>query len=364
MKPAHRQSLRPQVMFWSLWLLLHHSALWAVDINMNISDTPESQAFARDAVTTPVPLLSIDNTPIVITITEGQYISSSNCASAPRYYWARVRNAQSMGTVVRNGQTYSVFASNIPGIGYTLDVADGPRGNPWLPIRSNEVVRTARTSGITFCGGASYRVRASFYRTSGQPPLNQQTYAISVFLPDMFFVTNSDNPNDTVIPGWQGGLNISGSIKVQPQSCSISGSPNQSIDLGTVGSGEFPSVGSTVQKNSNSATFTLSCPTQFPMTVRASVSDSNAPANLGSNILSLSADSTARGMGVQILRNGNPVKLGNDSSAQLPANDDSQWYVGNSVSQPSVTFTARYIRTGTVMPGSVKAQAGITFSYQ
>ncbi|KVF19287.1 adhesin [Burkholderia cepacia] len=83
-----------------------------------------------------------------------------------------------------------------------------------------------------------------------------------------------------------------------------------------------------------------------------------------SNRLSLTPNSEASGVAVQILRNGSPLNFGPDSSA--PSNPN-QWKAGN-IPQGQGVFTipltARYIQTGTLKGGTANAVATFTMSYQ
>ncbi|WP_333976614.1 fimbrial protein [Burkholderia cepacia] len=83
-----------------------------------------------------------------------------------------------------------------------------------------------------------------------------------------------------------------------------------------------------------------------------------------SNLLSLTPDSKASGVAVQILKGGTPLGFGPDSSA---ASTPNQWKAGN-IPQGQGVFTipltARYIQTGTLKGGKANAVATFTMSYQ
>ncbi len=96
------------------------------------------------------------------------------------------------------------------------------------------------------------------------------------------------------------------------------------------------------------------------------LSDQTVPGNR-SNVLSLTAASTATGVGIQ-LRNGQDkaVGFGPDSDA---AGNVNQWLVQSSIGVGSRSFnipmTARYVQTGArVTPGSANGVATFTMSYQ
>jgi type 1 fimbria pilin len=104
----------------------------------------------------------------------------------------------------------------------------------------------------------------------------------------------------------------------------------------------------------------LSCSTGAK--VLLTLTDSVNPANRGT-ALQLRSDSTAQGIGVQILKSdGTPVAFGPDSAA--PGNIN-QWTVDDSPNGSlQIPLTARYVRTGAVSAGSVNALATFTMSYQ
>ncbi|MGB8419905.1 fimbrial protein [Paraburkholderia sp.] len=108
--------------------------------------------------------------------------------------------------------------------------------------------------------------------------------------------------------------------------------------------------------------FSLSLACQSGVKVWITLTDNVQPSNR-TNTLKLTGDSTARGIGIQVLNTaGSPVLFGEDSAVPGNAN---QWLIGNSPNGTlSVPLTARYIRTDTVSGGSVKALATFTMSYQ
>ena len=84
-----------------------------------------------------------------------------------------------------------------------------------------------------------------------------------------------------------------------------------------------------------------------------------------SDILTLTADSSAKGIGIKLYNNWNTpaLKYGPENSAKGTEN---QWEFSSGVqNNPSVVFRAYYVNTdGNVKPGTVKAIATYTFSYQ
>ncbi|KIG06730.1 type-1 fimbrial protein subunit A [Caballeronia concitans] len=108
--------------------------------------------------------------------------------------------------------------------------------------------------------------------------------------------------------------------------------------------------------------FSLSLSCSTGATVLITLTDAVDASNR-TTTLKTTADSTAQGIGVQILNSaGTPVAFGPDSA--LPGNTN-QWTVGSSPNGTlQVPLTARYVRTGAVNAGTVRALATFTMSYQ
>ncbi|MBR7945627.1 fimbrial protein [Burkholderia cenocepacia] len=104
---------------------------------------------------------------------------------------------------------------------------------------------------------------------------------------------------------------------------------------------------------------------QGKVSVYVTLTDINQPANTG-NVLSLSPESKASGVGIQLFKqdSSNPLGFGPDSSAKGNTN---QWLAGqvSNGGTVSIPLVAKYIKTSpTVTPGTVSARASFTFSYQ
>ncbi|MDF3839158.1 fimbrial protein [Cupriavidus basilensis] len=139
--------------------------------------------------------------------------------------------------------------------------------------------------------------------------------------------------------------------------------PNQGVPLGTVAAGTLDANTYSNQVNFN---VNLMCsggnPTTTSSNVYVTFTDANNPTNT-TDMLSLAPGSQARGVAVQILWKGNPIKYGPDSSA---AGNTNQFLVlpsqlnGNA----SIPLTARFAKTGPVTAGAATAVSTFTFSYQ
>ncbi|KVR00360.1 adhesin [Burkholderia ubonensis] len=94
------------------------------------------------------------------------------------------------------------------------------------------------------------------------------------------------------------------------------------------------------------------------------LTDASHPANV-SSVLSLGADSTASGVGIQVLRGDNDtlISYGPDSSQ---AGNPNQWFVGEFGNvDVTIPLKARYVQTASdVKAGTANGRATFTMSYQ
>lgn len=96
--------------------------------------------------------------------------------------------------------------------------------------------------------------------------------------------------------------------------------------------------------------------------VHAVLTDQSDPENRD-DALKLSADSTASGLGVQVLFKGNVIRFGPDSKH---SDAENRWLAGSTgVGEYSIPLSARYVRTGSVVSaGTANARATFTLSYE
>lgn len=247
-----------------------------------------------------------------------------------------------------------VYQTNVQGLGirYTFDApacnasnvrmtdgqmkltcpVSGPMDGPYMPIN------------IT--------VTPSFVAT-GIIPLGARTLS-TVPLVSISYWTSDDPTNGWDQPPLYTGA-ASGRII---HACSIN-QPDASVTLPTVNSSAFSGgVGSVAGPQSFSLVFSCGSGAQVSIVL----TDNTDPSNR-SNVLTPTADSTAKGIGIQILNDrGAPVSFGPDSSEPFTTN---QWVIGRSPDgRLEVPLIARYIRTGNVVAGTIRALATFTMSYQ
>ncbi|VWC26723.1 fimbrial protein [Burkholderia lata] len=94
--------------------------------------------------------------------------------------------------------------------------------------------------------------------------------------------------------------------------------------------------------------------------VYVTLTDMTNQGNTG-NQLTLTSDSTAQGVKLRILKDGQPVGYGPDSAEIGNLN---QWHVGPSATTTRIPLSAQYIATDRVSAGTVKGVATFTMSYQ
>ena len=146
------------------------------------------------------------------------------------------------------------------------------------------------------------------------------------------------------------------SIEQMVKSCSVTTNP-VNVPLSPVASSSLGAVGTTA----GDKPFEIGLSCKAGSNVFVTMTDLTNLSNT-SDQLTLTKDSTAKGVKLRILRGGGtPVGYGPDSAA---IGNTNQWYVGPSGSTSRIPLTAQYIATGPVTAGTVKGVATFTLSYQ
>ncbi|PKH22751.1 hypothetical protein CIG19_12300 [Enterobacterales bacterium CwR94] len=150
-------------------------------------------------------------------------------------------------------------------------------------------------------------------------------------------------------------------VVINVTGCRLQSAGLNIVPMGRVATKVFKEVGD--RSDAKNANVLLSCDRNVKL--HATLSDMSNPANV-SDVVSLSADSSAKGLGVQAYYNNNPtpIKLGPDSSARETLN---QFFILNTINDNEpvdMPFSFRYVRTGDLTPGSANALMGLTLSYQ
>lgn len=150
-------------------------------------------------------------------------------------------------------------------------------------------------------------------------------------------------------------------VNVAARGCDVTSPANTYIDFGELSARDFSVVGSTT--STIPTMITLQCDPNVEL--HFTLSDQTNPSNR-TDIVGLTADSTARGLGVQVVNPGagKSYSLGPDDASNHGIN---QVWLGLSGPQGG-TFNFplgfRYIRTGEMTAGTATALVGVTLSYQ
>ncbi|MFM0736235.1 fimbrial protein [Paraburkholderia xenovorans] len=239
------------------------------------------------------------------------------------------------------------IGSGTPGVG--ISVTANLPGQ--APVLSSELLSAGLDGAVTLRGtlqaATTAKIKIDLVKTG--PIKAGANVSISNF---MAVAVYSKSPAGW-IPQY---IAINGATIAAP-TCTVT--PTSSVNLPSVSPSAFPSLGSTAGKTRfNIALSNCTSGSQLYMTL----SDATNPANTGSN-LSLSTDSTAKGVQLQMQRSdGTVVSYGPDSAV---AGNVNQWLVGATVDRAmNIPMTVQYISTGTVTPGTVKGMATFTLSYQ
>lgn len=155
-----------------------------------------------------------------------------------------------------------------------------------------------------------------------------------------------------------------GSVVIQPTipTCKVS-TPSIAVRLRDVNVNVFSGVGKT--SPNQSFDIVLQCSggdTGTKTNIYTTLTDQTDPSNV-SDTLSLTKDSTASGVGIQVLNGTTVIKYGPDSSA---AGNKNQWKAGSTGNGTfTVPLAARYIQTApAVKAGTANGRATFTMSYQ
>ena len=284
-------------------------------------------------------------------------------------------------TASYRGQPHSVFQiPGLPSIGYIIDVKD-PKSAKWIAINDQIVAPSTQPGYRTtyesppkkgLCNNVGLSMQITLVKL-GRGPMEKsnRTYTVPNFI--SFRVSRIDAGDANTFFRGPTSASLSFNLRSMPTSCRLTSAAAQHITLPEIRMRDLPSIGSTYD-GGNEAKFTVQC--EPGVTPLATLTDASDPSNLG-NILTNTG--TAQGVGVQLLQtsyaftnshcvnNSTACRFGPDSSA--PGNPN-QWRwtpyynLNPATTNPTLRFKARYIRTGQLRGGDVKATATITFSYQ
>jgi len=251
-------------------------------------------------------------------------------------------------SVAVDGKNYTIFETGIPGIGYIIGLKDF-NGSAYMPLQ-NGVTQTYPADGTNgFAQNLGWSGKVTFIKT-GQP-LVSGVYVTPTINAALLTAYNNETKTARVI------INPT-TITVTATGCVVI-TKSANINLGAVDIRQLPTVGSMAAAGAFNVT--LDC--DAGISLSAVLSDQSYPSN-NSDAVSLTSDSTAGTLGVAFYYNGTgPLHLGQDNSAAGTVN---QFYITTTAAAQTVSlpFQVRYVRKGTIVPGTANALASLTFSYQ
>lgn len=233
----------------------------------------------------------------------------------------------------------NIYDSGIPGIGFKFYIAS--QVLPWSRTETSgsltqsvsaklELVKTGPISGVGVLEGFKGR----WYLP------NQQNYLTRTF---------------TVYGGT--------SIVPSKPTCAVT-TPELSVPMPPAILNKFNGVGSFSQEKSFS--IGMNCAggdAGGRVAIYGVLTDQNNPKNISTTLPLSAAESTASGVGVQVLMGGKLLSFGPDSSAKNALN---RWSAGShGVGSFGIPFVTRYVQTlPTITPGTAVARATFTLSYE
>lgn len=256
----------------------------------------------------------------------------------------------SIGTAATRFDNRNIYPTSVNGIGfaYAIEFLKYCSGTFWAPSVSCRVQRVDPQD-------INYRMHIQFYKTgittySGNYlTLSLPQYgflkATSVFTTtsdSQLFTLTTSKPSYTVL-----------------HTCLVQTPSITNINLPLISTYSLPSIGSTAAMKP----FYISVNCNTPFKIGMTFTDNNNPSQ-STNVLTPSAASTAKGVGIQLKYNNTIIKYGPDNITPGTLN---QIMLNNSSisGTQNFPFTASYVRTGTtIVPGTLGATATFTLSYQ
>jgi type 1 fimbria pilin len=248
---------------------------------------------------------------------------------------------ESLGEYSEDGKTYTVLGNR-----WLSFVAEHskPNSEEMIPVR--DLSRQPVYSAVPGQNRMKIRVRAGLKMRPTRPLTTLSHLVLLVGRPG-----NSDKTQAT----------LRAQVKLLQKTCSIMSGNELSFNVRSAHADQFGGVGSTVDGED----FQLSMRCEPGIRVFATLTDATQPGNRTA-VLSLGSGSTARGVGYQILRDGNvPVAFGPDSAEAGAENQFAVADVPAGGGDIELPLKIRYIQTEpAIVPGRVDAVATITFAYQ
>lgn len=336
--------------------------VWAVADPLIVSPVPMSFDGAADG--TPA------GTPITSTwVGETSVHNGFKCENKfLQKCWVETLYANALGSKIsgiyyyEGSNRYPVYAlAGVKGIGYTFGLKDNNDNVSYVPID----VGTGSSATIIYPAAGS--------------TVNKGVDRVSLKAKVVFVVTDEhletgvyNIPYTVIANTWSeyGGAHKGNNtslvainpvtITIKARGCTVN-TKNLTYKLGDISMREMSAVGSTSKIQTKPISVT--CDTNVHL--YASMTDQSTYSN-NTDILTLTSDSDASGIGIQFFFNDTPtpVTYGPDISATGQPNQRLLHITTSNNENYTLNLSTRYITTGTLKPGKANGLASLTFSYQ
>ncbi|MES2249877.1 MAG: fimbrial protein [Pseudomonadota bacterium] len=239
---------------------------------------------------------------------------------------------------------YNTYATPVPGVGLRIKFSDNSPPGYW-PVSAN-------------------------WSSSNRVTFNQTTYLVFELVKTGPITAGGQITGQIGVADVDYGnfraatFSINGAIQIVPQILTCKAESPPPVMLGNISSREFTGVGTTTKATPFDIALTCSGGASgAAIGIHTTLTDQTHADNR-SDTLSLTPNSTATGLGIQLLRGTTPIKYGQDSSA---AGNPNQWLAVGSATNGtySIPLTGRYIQTAPkVTAGTANGRATFTMSYQ
>lgn len=299
-----------------------------------------------------------------------------------------VITADNIGVVLGEKDGYAILQSNIPGIGYRLDIGGAISSTYVNPAvsRYSKVSATGANDIEMYCQSTSQfamAIKVTIVRTNEVLNDNASNTYTPIYIAPLYprTVQLYDNKDNLVLDGtWTQSLKTTSnaSIRYIKESCHyLFSNSEQILNLGKVSTKQFSGPGSTAygENGQQKVNILINCTgTNSIRNIRASIFEGSSgneanPALRRQGVLlnNLTGADAVKGMGVQLLIDNNVKPLGSDTPTYV--DDDTQWDV--EMSNQALTGIYQFAISGRyyqVLPeireGKLQTTAGFTLIYR
>ncbi|MBS6211850.1 MAG: type 1 fimbrial protein [Proteus hauseri] len=356
-----KRTLFPLTLLVSL-ICLPTEIAWAVADPLIVSPPPMNFDGAADG--TPA------GTPITSTwIGETSVYNGFKCENKPlKKCWVETLYANALGSKIsgvyyyEGGNRYPVYAlAGVKGIGYAFGLKDNNDNVSYVPIdvgagSSATIIYPAVGSTVSKnVDRVSLKGKVVFVVTDEHLETGVYNIPYTVIANTWSEYGGSHKGNNTSLVA----INPV-TITIKARGCTVN-TKNLTYELGDISMRDMATIGSTSKIQTKPISVT--CDTNVHL--YASMTDQSTYSN-HTDVLTLTSDSDASGIGIQFLFNDNPtpVVYGPDISATGQPNQRLLHITTSNNENYTLNLSTRYITTGTLKPGKANGLASLTFSYQ